>query len=237
MRSLRIALVGDFKPTATSHQAIPQALRMASAPAGLAIEPVWIGTATLGPAVSIQLADFAAIWCVPAGPYANAEGALRAIRFARESGRPFLGTCAGFQYALLEFAQNVLGYRHAEHVREQPASPMPWITPLACTLIERSATLNLLEGSQLREIYGLPQAEEHYHCRYGLNPEYERLLEGSALCLSGRDEAGEVRAVELSGHPLFIATLFQPERAALRGIPHPLVDAYVAAAVSRMSVV
>ena len=47
---------------------------------------------------------------------------------------------------------------------------------------------------------------------------------------SARDEAGDVRAVELEGHPFFIATLFQPERAALTGRSHPLIAAYVAAA-------
>jgi CTP synthase (UTP-ammonia lyase) len=52
------------------------------------------------------------------------------------------------------------------------------------------------------------------------------------LKVAARDEAGEVRAVELSGHPFFIATLFQPERAALRGIEHPLITAFVEAASS-----
>jgi CTP synthase (UTP-ammonia lyase) len=63
-----------------------------------------------------------------------------------------------------------------------------------------------------------------------LNPKYERRLEGTPLRVSGRDAAGEVRAVELDGHPFYFATLFQPERAALRGQAHPLVDAFVAAA-------
>ena len=37
------------------------------------------------------------------------------------------------------------------------------------------------------------------------------------------------RAVELDDHPFFVATLFQPERAALLGKPVPLVNAFVAA--------
>ena len=36
--------------------------------------------------------------------------------------------------------------------------------------------------------------------------------------------------MELAGHPFFVATLFQPERAALRGASAPPVDAFVAAA-------
>jgi CTP synthase len=46
--------------------------------------------------------------------------------------------------------------------------------------------------------------------------------------VSARDDAGDVRAVELPGHPFFLGTLFQPERSALRGAEHPLVTAFVA---------
>ena len=71
---------------------------------------------------------------------------------------------------------------------------------------------------------------EPYHCRYGLNPAYERLFAEAPLRVAARDDAGDVRAVELAGHPFFVATLFQPELAALRGERHPLVAAFAAAA-------
>jgi CTP synthase (UTP-ammonia lyase) len=47
------------------------------------------------------------------------------------------------------------------------------------------------------------------------------------------DEGGSIRAVELTTHPFFIGTLFQPERAALRDLVPPLVKAFVAAVQSR----
>jgi CTP synthase (UTP-ammonia lyase) len=50
------------------------------------------------------------------------------------------------------------------------------------------------------------------------------------LRVSGRDAEGAVRAIELDGHPFFVATLFQPERSALAGRRHPLVKAFVTAA-------
>jgi CTP synthase (UTP-ammonia lyase) len=34
----------------------------------------------------------------------------------------------------------------------------------------------------------------------------------------------------LEGHPFFVATLYQPERAVLAGRSHPLIAAFVAAA-------
>ncbi len=38
--------------------------------------------------------------------------------------------------------------------------------------------------------------------------------------------------MELQGHPFYVATLFQPERAALQGQTPPLVAAFVRACLS-----
>jgi CTP synthase (UTP-ammonia lyase) len=158
-------------------------------------------------------------------------GALAAIRLARESSRPYLGTCGGFQHAVLEFARNVLGYGQAEHAETAPDAEMRIIAPLSCSLVEKSGEIFLREGSRLRAIYGADRAEEQYHCNYGLNPKYAALFTDAApLRVAATDAAGEVRAVELEGHPFFIATLFQPERSGLGGIEHPLVTAFLAAA-------
>jgi CTP synthase (UTP-ammonia lyase) len=232
MRTVRVALVGDHDPAVVAHRAIPEALELAAEQLGRPLKATWVHTATLGKDVPAQLAGFAAIWCVPASPYANTDGALAAIRFARESARPFLGTCGGFQHALLEYVRHVLGHRHAEHAETCPEAAMPLIAPLACSLVEKSGHIGFQEGSRLRALYGVPQAEEEYHCNYGLNPSWEGLLSGTALRISGRDQAGEARAVELDHHPFFLATLFQPERAALRGLAHPLVNAFAAVAVA-----
>ncbi len=231
MKAVRVALVGDYDPAVTAHQAIPEALRLSGDRLGATVEPVWTHTATLGPDLA-PLAGCAGVWCVPASPYANPGGALAAIRFAREGGRPFLGTCGGFQHALLEYARNVLGRPEADHAETAPGAALPLVARLSCPLVERRGTVLLAEGSRLQAVYGAGRAEEGYHCNYGLNPEYEPLFRGQALRVAARDEAGEVRAVELSGHPFFIATLFQPERAALRGECHPLITAFVAAAAA-----
>jgi CTP synthase (UTP-ammonia lyase) len=131
---------------------------------------------------------------------------------------------------LLEYGRNVLGHHQAEHAEEHPEASMLLIAPLSCSLVEKSGRIEFGPDSRLRAIYGTTEAEEQYHCNYGLNPAYEALLAGSALRVSGRDSAGEVRAVELEGHPFFVATLFQPERTALQGIAHPLIGAFVTAA-------
>ncbi len=227
-RGLRVALVGDFNPSVVAHQAIPKALELAGAQHGVDVEPVWVHTTSIFGA-DVELAGFDGIWCVPASPYANTMGALDAIRYARERGRPFLGTCGGFQHALLEYARNVCGMPEAEHAETNPDAALPLIAPLACSLVERSEEIVLAEGSLLRRAYGLPRITEGYHCSYGLNREYGSRIFSDGLQATAHGVNGEVRGVELAGHPFYVGALFQPERRALRGEVPPLVAAFVAA--------
>lgn len=226
----RIALIGDYHAAVRAHQAIPRALTLACDGERGACRWTWLHTAVLLDDPSDQLAAFHGIWCVPASPYANTRGALAAIRFARQSGRPFLGTCGGFQHALLEYAEAVWGLANPVHAELDPDAADPVIAPLACSLVEQSGEIRFEPGSKLAVVYGLSAAVEAYHCRYGLSERYSNRLVTGPLRGTGRDAAGEVRAVELDGHPFFIATLFQPERAALAGRRHPLVRAFVDAA-------
>ena len=230
MSGVRIGLIGDHDPGVTAHRAIPLALELAGARYGTAVEYEWIATETLASGVTAALAGCDGLWCVPASPYRSEAGALSGIRFARESRRPFLGTCGGFQHAVLEYARNVLGLAGAAHAETEPEASEPVIAPLSCSLVEASGTVVVAPRSRLAVIYGATQAEETYHCRYGLNPEFERRLVSGPLRVVARDTAGEVRAMELIDHPFFVLTLYQPERAALVGKAHPLVNAFVAAA-------
>jgi CTP synthase (UTP-ammonia lyase) len=230
MTAIRIGLIGDHDPGVTAHRAIPLALELAGTQHGVPVAFEWIGTETLAGGVTTALAGCDGFWCVPASPYRSEAGALRGIRFARESRRPFLGTCGGFQHAVLEYARNVLGLGGAAHAETAPGAPEPVITPLSCALVEASGAVVLAPRSRLAGIYGAAQVEETYHCRYGLNPEFERRLVAGPLRVVARDSAGEVRAMELIDHPFFVLTLYQPERAALSGKAHPLVNAFVAAA-------
>jgi len=227
---IQIALVGDHDPGVTAHQAIPQALALAAAALRQPVEPHWVPTDDIRD--TRALARFDALWCVPASPYRSMEGALAAIRFAREAPRPFLGTCGGFQHAILEYARTVLGWADAEHAESAPAGARLVIAPLACTLVEVSNTLHLAPASGMARAYERLTISEGYHCRFGLNPVFAQELTAGPLRAVAWDETGEVRAVELEGHPFFLATLFQPERAALRGEVPPLVAAFVRAAAT-----
>jgi CTP synthase (UTP-ammonia lyase) len=229
-RIVQVSLVGDFDATVTAHRAIPLALKRAGDDLDVDVRFTWHHTAQLGPRPERTLEASSGVWCVPASPYANTGAALAAIRFARERSRPFLGTCGGFQHALLEYAQNVLGMADATHAELDPSAPNPLIAPLSCALVEQVGAVSVAAGSRLAAAYGATAVVEEYHCRYGLAPSNERLLAEGPLRMVGRGAEGEVRAVELDGHPFFVATLFQPERAALKEKTPPLVRAFIEAA-------
>jgi len=233
-RPLRIGLVGDHDPTVVAHQAIPRALALAADATGIAVEPAWLPTeAITGEGL---VSGYDGLWCVPASPYCSMAGALAGIGFAREHGRPFLGTCGGFQHALIEYARTVLGWTdalHAEIVGGPAAgAARRVVTPLACALVEATGVVRFLDGSRLAAAYGVAEATEGYHCSYGLNPAFREALLSGPLRVSAVDTAGEVRGIELDGHRFFVATLFQPERAALAGRVPPIVAAFIRAAAS-----
>lgn len=233
MTAVHIAIVGDYDASVVAHRANPLALALAAAALNIEVRGDWIGTETLGEERPEALERSDGIWCVPSTPYRSEAGALGAIRFARESGRPFLGTCGGFQHALLEYARNVLGAAGAAHAENHPGADDLVVTPLACELVERSGRVIFDPGSRLALLHGGTQAEEQYHCRYGLSPEYQRRVASGPLVVIARDPEGDVRAMELETHPFFVITLYQPERAGLAGRAHPLITAFVAAAHAR----
>ena len=229
----RIGLIGDFNPQIKAHQAIPQALELAAGNLGQRVEATWHATASLEGRCEEVLSGYDALWCVPGSPYESMDGALQAIRFAREGKLPFLGTCGGCQHATIEFARNVLGLTEADHAETNPNASLLVVTPLVCSLLESSETITFSPASRIAAIYGKNETVEQYNCSYGPAPQYQSLLEQAGMRIIGVDGNGEPRVIELVDHPFFIGTLFQPERSAFTGKVHPLIKAYVQAAAGR----
>src|SRR5260370_42388054 len=138
--AIRIGLIGDYHPDVTAHVAIPQAIALASRELTCSAETEWLPTRSLEQNTEQRLTHYDALWCVPASPYESMEGALRAIRFAREHAVPFLGTCGGSQHALIEYARDVLGLTEADHAESNPEAGLRFISPLAFYTAEASAT-------------------------------------------------------------------------------------------------
>lgn len=225
--TLRIALVGDYNASVLAHKAIPLAIDDAAAVLNIDVDYDWLHTTEVKS--SEDLVGYDAIWLVPASPYQNEQGALLTIRYARENSIPFLGTCGGFQHAIVEYARNVMGWDDAAHAETAQQGRMV-IAPLACSLVEKTDTIELRPHTLIAKAYGKTEIVEGYHCNYGIAEEFAQALADQPLKVTGWDDDGAVRAVELVTHPFFVATLFQHERAALVGKPAPLVQALLLAA-------
>ncbi|MFF6885458.1 hypothetical protein ACFY9F_20065 [Streptomyces sp. NPDC012421] len=217
----RVALIGD-------HGKSPAHARLDSIRAELDVDTEWVPSATI---TRTEVLDgFDGIWVVPGSPYENKNGVLAAIRHARENGIPYLGTCGGFQHALIEYARTVVGLTDADDVQYDPEAATPLIVPLTCCLAGEQAPLLLTAGSRLASVYGgADRTTETYHCKYGLNGEFVERLTDAGVLFSGWDTEGAPRAAEMPGHPFFIGTLFQPELVSGPGNVHPLITAYTAA--------
>ncbi len=87
--AIRIAIVGDYNPSFESHPATNRAVHLAAESLGCAVTVEWVPTPDVA---EEKLAGCDAIWAAPGAPYRSLEGQLRAIRFARERGKPFVGT-------------------------------------------------------------------------------------------------------------------------------------------------
>jgi CTP synthase (UTP-ammonia lyase) len=228
----KLAIVGDFKPGNPSHAATDAAIDHSSSALGLAFEHSWIGTTEVARSDGLErLAAFSGFWIAPASPYQSMEGALSAIRMARERQIPLLGTCGGFQHIILEYARNVLGIADAQHEESAPDASRLVISRLSCSLVGRTMTIKLQQRTRVALAYGRTTVREQYLCNFGVNPAYVESLRSSSLRIVGSDDEGVVRAVELNSHPFFVGTLFLPQLLSTPSEPHPLISGFLRACV------
>ncbi|SDB92745.1 CTP synthase C-terminal region-related (seleno)protein [Acinetobacter boissieri] len=226
-----ICLLGDFSGQVLAHKAINHSLFIADSKYKGKFTYHCVQTRDINQDIVSQFSLYDAIWCVPASPYENMSGVLNVLNYARTQHIPFLGTCGGYQHALIEYARNVLLLNNADHAEVNPDSMTQIITPLSCALVEKSDRVSVVNGTLLHRIYGVDRIEEQYHCSFGLNESYCTYFERDTLKFSAFDDHGNVRAFEISDHPFFVATSYQPERTAFQGVLHPIVNYFVLAAI------
>ncbi|MDT0456433.1 hypothetical protein RM550_11890 [Streptomyces sp. DSM 41527] len=225
----RLALVGDRSPHVRAHIRIPAILTSLADFEALYVDAYWVPTDEVEEG---GMERFDAIWLVPGSPYRSAAGAVAAVRLAREHGIPYLGSCAGFQYAMVEFARHVSGLPDAGHAEADPGCSAPVIVPLPWAM-EGQRMVRLEPGSLAERVLGTDETLGRYQCSYGLAAAYANILRADGMRFSGVDRTGEIQIAELPGHPFFLATLFQPELSDVNGRPHPAIRALARAAVLR----
>ena len=106
------------------------------------------------------------------------------------------------------------------------------ISKLACSLVGKNQTIKILPGSLVQKAYGRDEVTEQFVCNYGLNPKFRETIEKGSLRIVGVDLDGEVRVVEVSDHPFFVGTLYQPQLSSAPHSPHPLIVAYLQAVLA-----
>jgi CTP synthase (UTP-ammonia lyase) len=242
MTRVRIGIIGDFRPANPSHLATNEAIRHAASAAGAEAVIYWTPTSSLaGEGAAAQLALHDAIVASPGSPYASFEGALAGIRYARANGKPFLGTCGGFQHALIEYARNALGMTAADSQEHNTGSSELVIHQIRTPAhrgpreLPGGNTMRLAPGSLLRGIYGQDEIVEEFRCNFGVNPAYHESLAAGGLRPAALSRDGSWRAVELAGHPFYVATLFLPQHRSRPGAPHPVFGAWLRAAAGAAS--
>jgi CTP synthase (UTP-ammonia lyase) len=230
--AVAIGVMGERDDDFPLHRALGDAIQHSAFSLSLNVNVTWVATGQIAPDASAALSKYSGLWAAP-GSVECVEGALEGIRFAREAGVPLFGTCGGFQHVVLEFAKNVLGFEDAAHEAYDPSASRLFLTALACAIKGRAMPVQLLAHSRALSAYGHASAVEEYYCSYGINPAYEEPLHQGGLRITGRDEGGEPRVVEIGDHPFYLATLFVPQTSSTPTTPHPLITAFVKAAAHR----
>ena len=259
-RSVRIGIVGKYFGVGDymlgdSYISVLEGIKHAAYAEGARPEIVWVDAEQFeknAKSVSILSAYDGII--VPGGfGSRGVEGKIRAIQFAREHKKPYLGLCYGMQLATIEFARNVLRLKGAHTTEVNPKTPYAIIDilPEQKKLVERkdyggtmrlgAYACSLMPGSLAHKSYtafgkermrGSVIQERHRH-RYEFANEYLAEFEKRGMLASGTNPDRKlVEIMELTGHPFFVGTQFHPELQSRPLRPHPLFRGFMRAALA-----
>ncbi len=248
-----IAIVGKYVEYEDSYKSLKEALVHGALAHNLKLRVTWIeaeGLETRDPAdgdtpgkpnrdYESQLRGFDGI-LVPGGfGKRGIEGMLNAIRYARENNVPYFGICLGMQTACIEYARNVAGLTGANSGEFDPATPhriiyklreLTGVEEMGGTMRLGAWACKLEPGSLAAKAYGTTEISERHRHRYEFNREYEPILTGAGLRLTGTTpDATYVEIVEIPTHPFFLACQFHPEFKSKPLEPHPLFRDFIGA--------
>ena len=223
--NVNIAIVGKYVEYEDSYKSLKEALTHGAVSQHLKLNVTWIeaeGLESKTPedkSYEAQLEGFDGI-LVPGGfGKRGIEGMLNAIRYAREKQVPYFGICLGMQTACIEFARNVCGLKDANSSEFDPASQhriiyklreLLGVEEMGGTMRLGAWTCILQEDSLAAKAYGgATEISERHRHRYEFNREYEALLTGGGLRISGTTpdcdvcgDRGDSRASVLSRLPV-----------------------------------
>jgi len=247
--TVNVAMVGKYVQIRDSYMSLNEALQHAGLKTRCRVKVHHIESVDIEKTGTGCLAEMDAI-LVPGGfGERGIEGKIKAVRYARERGIPYLGICLGMQVAVIEFARDVLGLESAHSTEFSPKSPDPVIalitewqdrtgiketrdekSDLGGTMRLGAQDARLKPGTQAHEIYGKDVISERHRHRYEFNNNYMQKMEQAGMVFSGLSPDDLVEVVELPAHPWFIAVQFHPEFTSNPRDGHPLFTGFVRAA-------
>jgi len=248
-----IAFVGKYVDLQDSYKSLNEALKHAGVHTSSRVNIHYFDSEELEKAATLGNLEKMDAILVPGGfGKRGTEGKMRAIRYARENGVPYLGICLGMQLATVEFARNVCGLAGANSTEFDPETPHP-VVALVTEWLDRTGRIERRDersdlggtmrlgaqkcpvepGTLAHSIYGADVNERHRH-RYEVNNIYVPSLEAKGYKVSARTPSENLPEImELPGHPFFIGVQFHPEFTSTPRAGHPLFKAYVEAALGR----
>jgi CTP synthase len=236
-----IGLVGKYVEYEDSYKSLKEALIHGGLAHNLEVEIAWIEAEGVeGEDWEPQLEGYDGI-LVPGGfGKRGIEGMINAIRYAREQKVPYFGICLGMQTMVIEYARNVCGLEKANSSEFDQSTPhrviyklreLKGIDELGGTMRLGAWPCLLKEGSFARKAYGVPEIAERHRHRYEFNREYEAILTGAGLKITGETPDGlYVEICEIADHPWYLGCQFHPEFKSKPLEPHPLFRAFIGAA-------
>ncbi|SNX72728.1 CTP synthase [Cereibacter ovatus] len=252
---VRVAIVGKYTQLEDAYKSIAEALTHGGMANRTRVRAEWINAELFEREdPSPFLEGFHAI-LVPGGfGERGTEGKIRAAKYAREKGIPYLGICLGMQMAVIEAARNLAhvsdaGSEEFDHeIGKKRFTPVvyhlkEWIQgnhlvarkhddDKGGTMRLGAYTAALKPGSRVAQIYGATEIEERHRHRYEVDVRYREALEDCGLTFSGMSPDGRLpEIVEIKDHPWFIGVQFHPELKSKPFAPHPLFADFVRAAV------
>ena len=223
----RIALVGDQLVNHPSHRELNAVCAQLSGD----VEAVWVPTD--GPMMA-DLGSFHGIWLVPGAPYASDVAVYRAITWARERDLPFLGTCGGMQYAVVELFRGLLGLKDASHAESNGAGESNVVTALACSLQGETREVRPISGTRFARLVHDQAFPGMHYCGFAADAEKLGQLFAVGVEIQATAEDAGAEVLELRSRKFFMTSMFQPQVGALAGKPaHPLIEEFVRCAAEQ----
>ncbi len=238
-----IAMCGKYTELIDSYKSVLEAFVHAGVENNARVNISWVQTDKVKDDISARRAfsKVQGILILPGFGSRGGEGKILSAKYARVNNIPFLGICLGLQCAVIEFARNVCGLDGANSTEFDKKTKYPVIDLMESqraikikggTMRLGAYDCELKPGTKTYRAYRKKKISERHRHRYEVNNRYRKKLEKNGLIFSGvNKDLNVVEAIEVKGHPWFIAGQFHPELKSRINKAHPLFRDFIGSSI------